>query len=92
MDLKVGGPPVTLVAAGFDAKGNEVKQAFTWVVSDTNILGITVAADGLSADIVAAGAIGSATVTASLASVSSDPFALNGVAGDVVRIVLTVRA
>lgn len=56
---------VSATLSGVDAKGNPASFSGvpTWQVSDPTILAVTPAADGLSADIAAVGALGTAQVS-----------------------------
>lgn len=60
---------VPVTASAVDAKGNPVQTTFaappTWVSSDTTILTLVPAADGLSAIVTAVGKLGTASVTVS---------------------------
>lgn len=86
-DLKIG-QQFTLTATSKDKKGDIVATALTWTVSDVTVLSLSVAVDGLSV-VVLPVALGVATVTASLGSVSSAPYTVNVVPGDVVSIDLS---
>ena len=56
---------VTLSVSFVDAKGNPatVDGAPVWSVSDANVLSVTAAADGLSADVLTVGPLGTAQVS-----------------------------
>lgn len=80
------GQQIVAHVSELDAKGNPVSVPGTWSVDRTDLLGMEVSADGLSATFTALGPIGSAVVSLTVGSLPTATASVDIVPGDVATV------